>query len=726
MAFSVGRPASPVSVTSPKGDGSSKSGGVKAATPREARASSVAGAGTTGSVSMFPSAKHSKMDIADLLGKFGTDKSGSTKTSQKFFEAPAADTKATGQVFALDNKGMSSDSELIACGSTNLTSDRDYFKTMPPTTGKMAPKAGNGGKTPLMNAVKTEFKALMASVDASPHPIEYEEQTPADGKEIGARPLTPELRENAMKALAKAENNWFKAVEMFQDKDPQILRDIRMLEVDFTSKMNHAIMNDNDNVGESQWVTTMNDCSQEIFGNETGTMFDTNYYTGHSILQQGISVNDTEQVEKLQDKNASQALTKVAKNFFDGAEHGLEGMGEAGFMEMANEAAKGLPADKGVKLIKQHKKAWTNAKTQRDNISSKKTQVVTETKAEIGALEESKEGKSAGELSSIEGRISRLNHLLVNDAQVEMVAMNRLYENELQGAQEKFDIMGAVLTRVDDSMNEALDKIGDDGNSIPMHSEFKAELKADLKLGKADEMKGKIRAKVADGSITKDQGRALLNNTLSEVNNFQSASADSMCSQMDALVYANEPYYSAATINGVVAGVQMNKVHEDSGNLEKAQGKFPVLKEPETWGNSMQENFGDLTKDMVHYQKTPEKFLNRGSKYLFRTAFSAKVGLETKANKGASVPPELKAKVDALTELGTKLQSIRGNSSTSSGKVSESVQVMKDYADTFGFEIPTGMGGAELSDSDVAASLGQQLFEKTQAIMVETTGAIFN
>ncbi|MBT6120173.1 hypothetical protein HOH45_01750, partial [bacterium] len=134
MAFSVGRPVSPASITSPKGDDSSKSGGVKATSPREARASTVAGAGTTGSVSMFPSARHSKMDIAALLGKFGTDKSGSTKTVQKFFEAPAANTNAAGQEFALDKEGMATDNELIACGSTNLTSDRDYTKAMKPTT----------------------------------------------------------------------------------------------------------------------------------------------------------------------------------------------------------------------------------------------------------------------------------------------------------------------------------------------------------------------------------------------------------------------------------------------------------------------------------------------------------------------------------------------------------------------------------------------------------------
>ena len=61
--------------------------------------------------------------------------------------------------------------------------------------------------------------------------------------------------------------------------------------------------------------------------------------------------------------------------------------------------------------------------------------------------------------------------------------------------------------------------------------------------------------------------------------------------QSEALLYANEPYYSQATIVHVVAGMQMGKTAED----------YPVLADPGCAFNSAEENFGDLKKCLLEY-----------------------------------------------------------------------------------------------------------------------------
>ena len=184
--------------------------------------------------------------------------------------------------------------------------------------------------------------------------------------------------------------------------------------------------------------------------------------------------------------------------------------------------------------------------------------------------------------------------------------------------------------------------------------------------------------------------------------------------KMEALVYANEPYYSQATVDGVVGGIQMDKVHEGMDNpatlktkLDGLSEKFPVLKEPETWGSCMQENFGDFAKDKHHYEKKPGDFLFKGSKYLFRMAFSAQVALEL---KGVSDNSPLKKQVGVLRKVSANLQTIRGNSDPGSKKVEDCRQQL------LGSAADLGLAMSADTPSDKVA---EGLYRLTEQVMVD-------
>ena len=61
--------------------------------------------------------------------------------------------------------------------------------------------------------------------------------------------------------------------------------------------------------------------------------------------------------------------------------------------------------------------------------------------------------------------------------------------------------------------------------------------------------------------------------------------------QSEALLYANEPYYSQATVVHVVAGMQMEKTAED----------YPILADKDCAFYAAEENFGDLKKCLLEY-----------------------------------------------------------------------------------------------------------------------------
>jgi hypothetical protein len=585
---------------------------------------------------------------------------------------------------------------LIVAGSTNATSDRDLTFVAKPTT---TPMSVREGATQLSNTKDFWSQQWVTA---------FQDNTPPSlagpvGVDPGVRktPMTDSERLNTMKALQQSGGNWFSAIEKYSKdpNDPSMLRNLRALEVEFTHSMSTAIMASCDNVAESDFVKLINKGSQDVFGKELGTLFDTNMYTAHSILKSGVVITDPTARDQMMDANATKGLMKVAKNII-ALHHGDLTAGKADFDALMNRSCEGLSDEKSGSVRSQFSKAFEGALVQEMSIKDKMTEIKAGIETEIGGLTDQLATASPAERPVLAAKLESLKQVLGNDSELEMVAMNRLYETKLEDAQTTFNAMGRIETSVQDHISTA---IGDNpGLSKSLLTAFQ---KGDFEgIGKM----------LTDNNIPVEDAALLLGQLETSHLPYQESVVASVSAQMEALVYANEPYYSQATVDGVVGGIQMDKIHEGmddpavlKGKLDSLSEKFPVLKEPETWGSCMQENFGDFAKDKHHYESKPGNFLFKGSKYLFRMAFSAQVALEL---KGVPDDSPLKKQVGVLRAVSSDLQVIRGNSDAGDKKVEDCRQRLLRSAADLGLAI-----SADTSIDKVA----EGLYKLSEQVMVD-------
>ena len=640
------------------------------------------------------------------------------------------------QVAALDsaNKRLLA---VIACGSENTTSDRDYTKVLPGVTKKMEAKPG---RTDLAETTQ-KWADIVAKIDqqevadvtenSSSEIVEMstEERGFELPEDLGGRreTLTPGQRDNALKALKSCGYNWFTAVSKFSDTAPQLLRDIRSVEIEYTDSLNKALLLNFNNVSEADFVTVLNNTTETVFGSETGTLFDTNYYTAHSILKEGVEITNPESKAKIDSKNATQALKKLAINMFHMAdinskskitgikttikgleneikklkketpktwaitkkithkEKRIDGLREkareirmesrksskAEMLSMAASITEGMPEAEARKIKNEYANAWDEAESRKIEIRDKKESIRAEIKEEIAELQSEIDSGDldSGAIKVKEGRIGRLQQSISNDSELEMKAMNRLYESRLETAQSKFNEMAKIDERLTSLL--ASKGIGNAGTRLLLDAVHNADK---LEIGKV------LSLHTLDSGIEEFLTLKLEN----AVDQFQDALLESQISQMEALDFANEPYLSRNTVNCVVGGIQMNNAHESPEKLGLASNKFPILNDPKTWKDSMVENFGDFVKDEAHYHSSPDKFLFRGSKYLFRMAFSAQTTLSKLKDESSA----LKSKVDALTTMANNLQSIRGFDMPTEAKIDSSLKIFQSSARETGLELP--------------------------------------
>jgi hypothetical protein len=631
-------------------------------------------------------------DAAAAVRDVSSGHSAVTTSLTGTWETVTSNIATRGNTFAMDG------GTLIVAGSTNPTSDRDLTFVAKPTTGDMTIKTG---ATQLADT-KLFWSQQWVSASQDETPVVLS-SVPDPG--VRTTPLSNDERSNTMKALQKSGSNWFTAIEKYSKdptNDPTMLRNLRALEVEFTHSMSTAIMSNYDNVSEADFVKLINQGSQDVFGKELGTMFDTNIYTAHSILKFGVVISNPEAKAQLLDANATKGLMKVAKNII-ALQHGDISAGKTAFDVLAERACEGLSDTKVAVVRDQFTKAFEGALVQATAIKDKMVDLRSELTAEFDSIRIELSTASPADRPALAAKLESVGQVLRNESELEMVAMNRLYETKLEDAQARFNEMGAIEDGVQRHISGA---IGD-------NPELAAGLLSNFQKGDFDA----IATLLSSNGVEFDAADLLLDQLSAIHSSYEESVVASVSAQMEALVYANEPYYSQATVDGVVGGIQIDKVHESVGTdgfgakMEALGEKFPVLKEPETWGSSMQENFGDFVKDKHHYETKPGDFLFKGSKYLFRMAFSAEVALTMK-----SVPADdekaqaLKTQVTILREVAADLQVVRGSSQSGSEKTEACKARLIRSATELGLEMT-----ADTSLKDVA----EGLYKLSEQVMVD-------
>lgn len=411
--------------------------------------------------------------------------------------------------------------ESVWAGSTSAESDRDYI--------------GQGTKG--NGEVKvTETKKRVTLVEKFQDLIEQ-----ADKMGIGdsiqnahggfvdkgipnppqCRKLTYELSKNAMSLLKSNDFNWFKTLDSLnqhakthkQDANfcAQLKYDIRQLQTDLMSEMDKAIDGDYDAINEAEMVRVKNEICGKIFeGREAGTVFDTNLYTSHMALAKGLNFNNPETKERWLDQNQENSMIKRAQQY----DTVFPDNPKENWDSYVEKQLEGLPTDKKAKLQKQYDRAWSRKETRANNIQNKiKTIKAERTKTQ-----------------GVEQKYF--------DQEVELSAMNRLYEEALVTVESKIQ----DLVEIEAGINAL-------GETV------------------AAEIKNMFSVQL------------------------QEAQADVIEAQSNALLYANEPYYAQVTIVNIVAGTQM-KMPDSFMENEKNQDV-----RQEAWQTKLEKDYNVLTID---------------------------------------------------------------------------------------------------------------------------------
>lgn len=542
---------------------------------------------------------------------------------------------------ACQDKQFASQTQLVSCGSVSLTSDNDYTFLTPP--GKNSPSGGvklrnQNSKTDGVKEAISTYTQLMGKIrpDYKVVDLAQESNTPS------LRTLNPEQKINAINALAQADFNWFTALEKYANSQPQVVWDIRALEIEITKGLSQAINSTYINLSESDMVEKMNGAIREIFGKESGVLFDTNYYTAHAILQEGFTLSTPSMQQRWVKSNEMQSLVKVASNY-----KALYGNREAFFT-----FCKRSSVDDKAAL-----QAWNKMEVRESAIEMHSQAAKEKAEGELKRLQQKLTKELAPEEGAqIKAKMRSIETKLGDEEQIKLEAMNNLYMSGLEFTEEKNKLYVGAQKLFDEKLNEFSSHLG-------QHQ--KEQLIKAVADGKWEEARALLYSKPAAGKerLTPSAAAVCLQ-VLQELKRGRDrAASDVVDVQMSTLLFANEPYYSQATVVAVVAGMQM----------KKTSSEYPLLGNAATYKFSMVENFGDFAKDKAHYSDDPEKFVFRSSKYLSRTISSAK------QHMAKSADGNLKKEIEGLEKLSLELLAIRRSEEGDDKKKQKSMLLLNQH-----------------------------------------------
>ena len=508
-------------------------------------------------------------------------------------------------------------------GGSQGVSATTVCDTQPPTLGVGGPaptsetSKSNGVATPQGGPNQTEYnKTITAQKDQlrqvlknnpAPEAIEVKLPEPAGKAKDGAAipefrkgPLTSEQKTEVMKAMLKNDNDWTKMVNSYanakgSDSAKQLLMDVRSFQIEVANELRGTtgasekdmmscgsvgLTSDNDytfgsSSNQSKQVTMMADGFREIFGKESGVVFDTNFYSAHIALEKGFDVSSDTLVKNggtlkqnwvkesdLQSKiKQAEHYANIEPHGHDEHEHGDHTGGVKPFeatrfytnlalptaeKAKAEELQKTGNNDKAEaefqKQIKQFSTAFNVAAGIASEVSGEAALIAHDTQAQMSKIED----KTSLEFKQLESKS--------NDPKaIEMEAKNKIYAK--------------VLEQVETS------KLLFDGKSTDISNAISG-LPKDQRANATEWVAQGCPTDKKPEGITEEAGAELKKLTHQK----QELGTATMALQSKGLHYASEPYYSQATIVGVVAALQ-TAGNAAASLLETSLSSAPALKE---------------------------------------------------------------------------------------------------------------------------------------------------
>jgi hypothetical protein len=327
--------------------------------------------------------------------------------------------------------------------------------------------------------------------------------------------LDKERKSMAYRTLEACDNNWFTLKKTLVDylaenKNPemkekcnQILFDVRQIQIEMQKKFESAINEDFNSINEYGLVKTLNKAFFDVFSKEASTVFDTNFYSSHAMLKEGVQPNET-----WQNQNEIYACVKMAIQFIH---------------EGKKENLNSNDIDKN----------WNN------NIASNTKEMNKLQKKQTTQIFKQAMNKAKERNEKINNEIIKLNSdpTLINKSnkmtteEKESFVMNRLYEKHLEPLQVSFS-----------RLRELERKISSIDNKIKQFSNPKEEI-IDIEF---DDSENENLTKLNELENQKEKLQTLKKELEQQTIELQS----------EALLYANEPYFSQAAVVHVVIGMQ--------------------------------------------------------------------------------------------------------------------------------------------------------------------------
>ena len=510
-------------------------------------------------------------------------------------------------------------------GGSQGVSATTVCDTQPPTLGVGGPaptsetSKSNGVATPQGGPNQTEYnKTITAQKDQlrqvlkdnlDPEAIEVKLPEPAGKAKDGAAipefrkgPLTSEQKTEVMKAMLKNDNDWTKMVNSYanakgSDSAKQLLMDVRSFQIEVANELRGTtgasekdmmscgsvgLTSDNDytfgsSSNQSKQVTMMADGFREIFGKESGVVFDTNFYSAHIALEKGFDVSSDTLVKNggtlkqnwvkesdLQSKiKQAEHYANIEPHGHDEHEHGDHTGGVKPFEATRFYTNLALPTAEKAKAeelqktgnifnaevafekqIKQFKEAFTVAAGIASEVSGQAELIAHDTLDTLDQMSKI-EDKTSLEFKQLESKS--------NDPKaIEMEAKNKIYAK--------------VLEQVETS------KLLFDGKSTDISNAISG-LPKDQRANATEWVAQGCPTDKKPEGITEEAGAELKKLTHQK----QELGTATMALQSKGLHYASEPYYSQATIVGVVAALQ-TAGNTAASLLETSLSSAPNLK----------------------------------------------------------------------------------------------------------------------------------------------------
>ena len=526
--------------------------------------------------------------------------------------------------------------------------------------------------------------------------------------------------------------------------------------------------------GQDVHVAFMATAFKEIFGKEAGVVFDTNFYSAHIALESGFDITSQEvneegktQKDLWLQQNDVQSKVKQAEHYANSEEghgdnHKTKFEGTRFYEKLAlptaeNAKAKVL-AETGDKTKAEaaFKKELSNFKYAfniANNVKIKVNQTIEEIKNE--KKEAMKKLASEEKTESLEYK--DLESALDDPKSIEMEAKNKIYSS--------------ILVRVEEGKmryDEKSTQIYDEIQKLPPEKQEKVVAWVNMGCPKKTEesypdIDAETALRISELNYQKQeigvQTMALQSEGLHYASEPYYAQA-TIVSVVAAIQMAGGEAVKIITnpLTGLPKDIQntliasnldlaqmtkdfllMGKISDDSKvifekldttiqnqvneklksakakTMEKLKKDYPVLHLDETSKFSLQENHGDFVKDYAHYMvhgdpASEDKFMLKGSKYLFRTALCGVMNLEQKTKKDDNL---LKA-FESLRDESKKMLDVRQKST---GDVKKDIQTVRDSATRFLNEVQTLY--PDMKDKIDMNKLGESMMNVVEAMMAK-------